>query len=246
MALLAETVDAIAVWSEPNLTSSWPEEQISGSEYTVLLGLTYQAIKAVNPAVMVISGALGPTGTSFGECTTLGCDDYGFLLDMIASGAGQYMDCLGIKFDVGATPPTERTGHPADVGSGHYSWYFGPMVELYWNTFNWPVHIATGNIMPLCFTSIGFLSADGLVSLFEAGATDYLWALATNERDQTFWLADALALSRCSGKVQMFIVWNIDFTEYGPNPLAGYAIVRPGNICPACEVLRTITLSSCG
>lgn len=246
VALLAGTVDAIEVWSEPNLTSSWPEAQISGSEYTALLGLTYQAIKAVNPAVMVISGALGPTGISFGECTTLGCDDYRFLSDMVASGAKQYMDCLGIKFDVGATPPNERADHPADDGSGHYSWYFWPMVELHWYTFNSPENIVNGNIMPLCFTSIGFLSADGLISLFEAGATDYLWAIATRESEQTSWLAEALALSRCSGKIQMFIVWNIDFSEYGPNPLAGYAIVRPGNICPACEVLRAVTLSSCG
>jgi hypothetical protein len=38
----------------------------------------------------------------------------------------------------------------------------------------------------------------------------------------------------------MMIVWNIDSTTWGSDPQAGYAIIRPGGGCPACETLRAI------
>jgi hypothetical protein len=36
------------------------------------------------------------------------------------------------------------------------------------------------------------------------------------------------------------IVWNVDFSGYGDDPSAGYAIVRPGGSCPACDTLSTL------
>jgi hypothetical protein len=39
----------------------------------------------------------------------------------------------------------------------------------------------------------------------------------------------------------MMIVFNVDFTLYGDDPQAGYAIIRPGGSCPACETLRAVT-----
>ncbi len=33
------------------------------------------------------------------------------------------------------------------------------------------------------------------------------------------------------------IVWNVDFTGYGSDPQAGYAMIRPDGSCPACEAL---------
>jgi hypothetical protein len=40
----------------------------------------------------------------------------------------------------------------------------------------------------------------------------------------------------------MLIVWNVDFSQYGADPHAGYAIVRQGGGCPACDVLHTLNL----
>ena len=37
------------------------------------------------------------------------------------------------------------------------------------------------------------------------------------------------------------IVFNVDFKEYGADPQAGYAIIRPGGSCPACDTLRQVT-----
>jgi hypothetical protein len=37
------------------------------------------------------------------------------------------------------------------------------------------------------------------------------------------------------------IVFNVDFTQYNADPQAGYAIIRPGAVCPACDSLRQVT-----
>ncbi len=52
------------------------------------------------------------------------------------------------------------------------------------------------------------------------------------------WLAQAVQVARSSGRVEMMIVWNVDFTTYSASdPMAGYAILRPGGSCPACDAL---------
>ena len=43
-----------------------------------------------------------------------------------------------------------------------------------------------------------------------------------------------------SGRVRLMIVFNVDFTQYGDDPQAGYAIVRPDGSCPACDTLRAV------
>ena len=47
-------------------------------------------------------------------------------------------------------------------------------------------------------------------------------------------------MARSSGNVRLFIVWNVDFTQYGDDPMGGYAIIRPDNTCPACNTLRAV------
>jgi hypothetical protein len=45
------------------------------------------------------------------------------------------------------------------------------------------------------------------------------------------------------GGVRLMIVWNVDFTAYGENPDAGFAIIRPDGTCLACEALRSVTVT---
>ena len=52
--------DAIEIWNEPNLDREWPHGQIHGAKYTEMLKSAYSAIKAANPATLVISGARRP------------------------------------------------------------------------------------------------------------------------------------------------------------------------------------------
>ena len=71
---------------------------------------------------------------------------------------------------------------------------------------------------------------------------DKAWAAAnTTVAQQAQWLAQAAQLAKSSSLVRLMIVFNVDFTVYGDDPQAGYAIVRPGGSCPACDALRGVT-----
>lgn len=215
--------DAIEVWNEMNIDFEWPAGEISPTSYVNnMLAPAYNAIKAANGNVMVISGALAPTG--FDNSTNAWADDR-YIRGMAAAGAANYMDCVGVHHNAGATSPNASSGHPA---GSHYSWYFRPTMDLYYNAF--------GGVRPVCFTELGYLSGDGFNKL----PANFSWASGTSVSEHAQWLGEAVQLSRNSGKVRLLIVFNVDLTHYDENgdPQAGYAIVRPDGSCPACSQLR--------
>ncbi len=227
---ISPVADGIEVWNEPNIQNEWPVGKISPADYTEMLRLAYDAIKANNPRTIVISAAPAPTGVN--NETVMSDDRY--IKGMLDAGARNYMDCIGIHYNAGATSPGDTSGHPSD-STGHYSYYFLPMVDLYFDTFN-PTDASKK--IPLCFTEIGYLTDEGFdLTLAQAGARNFLWAEGTSVRDQAEWLEEAFLRSCRSGKVKLFIVWNVDFENYGEDPQAGYAILRPNEKCPSCETL---------
>jgi hypothetical protein len=50
-------------------------------------------------------------------------------------------------------------------------------------------------------------------------------------------------VSRLSDQVGLVIVFNVDFTHWGDDPQAGYAILRPDGNCPACTTLAEVMAS---
>jgi hypothetical protein len=217
--------DAIEVWNEMNIDFEWPAGQIDPTSYVNnMLAPAYNAIKSANPNVMVISGAPAPTGFFGGGCGTNGCDDSAYLAGMAAAGAANYMDCMGAHFNAGATPPTQSSGHPA--GNDHYSWHFQPTLDLYYGSLGKPV----------CFTELGYLSGQD----FGGVPSRFSWAGGTSVGQHAQWLAEAVSLAANSGKARMVIIFNVDFTTWGEDPQAGYAMIRPDGSCPACETLKQV------
>jgi len=211
--------DAIEVWNEMNIDREWPAGQINPAAYVNMLAPAYNSIKANNPNTMVISGAPAPTGF-FGGCGGNGCDDAPYIAGMAAAGAANYMDCVGIHYNEGIVPPSQRSGDPR---SEHYSRYFWGMIDAYRASFS----------KPLCFTEIGYLSPEGYGPL----PGGFAWAGDTTVAEHAAWIGQAKNLAASSGVVRLFIVWNVDFTQYGSDPQGGYAIIRPGGGCPACGTL---------
>lgn len=211
--------DAIEVWNEMNIDREWPAGQINPASYVNMLAAAYNSIKATNSNTMVVSGAPAPTGF-FGGCHGNGCDDAQYIAGMAAAGAASYMDCVGIHYNEGIVPPSQRSGDPR---SEHYSRYFWGMVDAYRASFS----------KPLCFTEIGYLSPEGYGAL----PGGFAWAGNTSVAQHAAWLGQAKDLAASSGAVRLFIVWNVDFTQYGSDPQGGYAIIRPGGGCPACAAL---------
>ncbi len=223
--LAASGADAIEVWNEPNIDREWQIGQIDPAAYTRLLCAAYGAIKAANPGTAVISAAPAPTGY-FGGCGPNGCDDLPFIQGMYNAGAANCMDYIGAHHNSGATSPSARSGHPADDGNHHHSWYFLPQTELYYRTFR--------GARQLFYTEMGYASQDSVPGFSD----QFWWGRGTGTVQQATWLAEAVSLSRSTGMVRCIIVWNIDFVRYGYDPQDGYAIIRPDGGCPACDSLR--------
>ncbi|MCB8948499.1 MAG: SH3 domain-containing protein [Ardenticatenaceae bacterium] len=217
--------DAIEIWNEMNIDREWPSGQIDPVAYTNnMLKPAYQAIKAANPNVMVISGAPAPTGF-FGGCGGGGCDDALYISGMASAGAANYMDCIGIHYNEGIVPPSQQSGDPR---SEHYTRYFWGMVNAYYNAF--------GGSRQLCFTELGYLSGQDYGGL-PAG---FAWAGNTTISQHAAWLAEATSLAANSGKTRLLIVFNVDFVTFNSDPQAGFAMIRKDGSCPACETLRQV------
>jgi hypothetical protein len=214
--------DAIEVWNEMNLDREWPNGQIDPAMYTRMLAKAYSAIKGRNASVMVISGAPSPTGAEGAFGTAAVWNDDRYIRGMAAAGAANYMDCLGLHYNEGIISPDQSSGDPRD---NYYTRFYSGMVNTYWNAF--------GGARPLCFTELGYVTPEGYGPL-PAG---FSWGQNTTAAQQAEWLGRAATLSRSSGRVRLMIVWNVDFTTYGEDPAAGYAIIRPGGGCPACATL---------
>jgi hypothetical protein len=216
--------DAIEIWNEMNIDFEWPAGQIDPSSYVNnMLAPAYNAIKAANPNVMVVSGAPAPTG--FDNGTNAWADDR-YMAGVAAAGGASYMDCIGVHYNAGATSPSATSGHPA--GGLHYSWYFWGTLNMYYNSF--------GGARPVCFTELGYLSGQD----FGGVPSRFSWAANTTVAQHAQWLAEAVSLSANSGKVRMLIIFNVDFTHWGDDPQAGYAMLRPDGSCPSCDLLRQV------
>jgi len=234
--LAAQGADAIEVWNEPNIDREWQGEYINPQAYTNLLCAAYQAIKARNPGTAVISAAPSPTGwfSQAGGAKTSNCndnvgcgyDDQPWMEGLYNAGAANCMDYIGAHHNAGATSPSARSGHP--TGSLHHSWYFLPQTELYYNIFR--------GTRKIFYTEMGYASQEGVPTFSD----DFAWARGTNNAQQAAWLAEAASLGANTGMVRCIIVWNIDFVRYGYDPQDGYAIVRPGGSCPACDALHNV------
>ncbi len=220
--------DAIEIWNEMNIDFEWPAGQISPSSYVNnMLAPAYTAVKAVNPNILVISGALAPTGF---DNTTNAWSDSRYLSGMRTANAASYMDCVGVHYNAGATSPSANSGHPADPGDRHYSWYYVPTLTLYRNAFS--------GSRDLCLTEFGYLTPEG----FNGVPPGFSWAANTTLNQQATWLAEATQIAANSGYVRLAIVFNLDFIKYEPDgdPQAGYAIIRLDGSCPACARLGDV------
>ncbi len=122
----AGRVQAYEIWNEPNLRREWNSAffPISAEVYADLLASAYAAIKAVDPAAVVISAGLAPTGFNDGINAI---DDRVYLDALYAQGLTQFSDAVGAHPYGFANPPDATCCvAPEGVPShyGHPSFYF--------------------------------------------------------------------------------------------------------------------------
>jgi len=232
--------DGIEVWNEPNINREWPAGRISGTNYAQMLSAAYSAIKRANPNVLVISGTCWSSAAhpprlassvvaapTMVAMTIFSSARWRRPVPMAQAGAANSMDCVGIHYNEGIVSPSRTSGDPRG-NPNHYTRYYQTMVNLYASTFP---------NKPLCFTELGFLSGEGFSTPLPPG---FDWASRVTVQDQAVWLAEAASLAKNSGRVRLMIVWNVDSTDYGADPQAGFAIIRPNNTCNACVTLGAV------
>ncbi len=121
------------IWNEPNIFPEWGADGEDGSgprpvnpeEYTALLCASYAGLKAVDPELVVISGALAPTS----ELWTLNLNDFVFLERMYAAGAGECFDVLSMQGYGLNSGPTDRRMRSTNVNFGRSQYIRDLMVK---------------------------------------------------------------------------------------------------------------------
>ncbi|MCC6564903.1 MAG: cellulase family glycosylhydrolase [Chloroflexi bacterium] len=102
------------VWNEPNIYPEWGEADVDPEAYTELLCAAHDALKAVDPEIVVISGALAPTV----ELSGRNLNDFVFFERMYAAGAGACFDVLSMQGYGLNSGPTDRRMRPVTVNVG--------------------------------------------------------------------------------------------------------------------------------
>ncbi|MBK9125169.1 MAG: cellulase family glycosylhydrolase [Chloroflexi bacterium] len=102
------------VWNEPNIYPEWGESDVDPEAYTDLLCAAHEALKAVDPEIVVISGALAPTI----ELSGRNLNDFVFFERMYAAGAGACFDVLSMQGYGLNSGPTDRRMRPVTVNVG--------------------------------------------------------------------------------------------------------------------------------
>ncbi|MFQ3568250.1 MAG: beta-galactosidase [Aggregatilineales bacterium] len=225
-----DMIHAVEVWNEQNLDREWTSVRgLNATDYVELLRRTYAAIRAIDDGIIVVSGALSPTGLSDG---VRAWDDFVYMDQMIEAGMLDYADCIGVhhnginvspnyRWDSIPNNPNAQFRGPFD--NPHHSWSFRSTLETYAEK----VALAGGS-QKLCVTEFGWPSADGLEGVPQGIEFAYDNSLET-QRDFT---VAALNNMRDWGFVRLAFLWNLN---YGPqagwspdNDNVPYSIIGPG------------------
>jgi hypothetical protein len=122
-------VHAVEVWNEPNIDREWGNAAINpqqASDYVRLLSGAYQAAKAADPNVIVVTAGLSPTGVTNGQSA----DDVTYLQWLYDAGLRG-----GVNYDaLGAHGNTQAPCASCELNSlpafGHPSFYFRRVEQL--------------------------------------------------------------------------------------------------------------------
>jgi len=121
------SVQAVEIWNEVNLDREWGGQAINqqqAANYVRLLSLSYQAAKAADPSVIVVTAGLSPTGTTDGHSA----DDVQYLQWLYDAGMKGKYDVLGAHGNTQA--PEVDAAFGSIIHFPHASFYFRRIEQL--------------------------------------------------------------------------------------------------------------------
>lgn len=247
-------VQAIEVWNEMNLDREWriPSGKILAEDYVRFLDVVVPAIREIDPAIVIVMGALSPTGASqSGDGRDFFKDDYVYMDEFVAAGGPARVDCIGVHlngynmppdklWNEGYNDPTAKFRGPFD--NPNHSWSFKSTLFDY--------RAKTGK--PLCITEFGWASMENLKrkdgTPVQGAPTGFDFALDNTEKEQADWIVQGFKIMRESGFVRFAIIFNLDYIQkIGPEPddpsanVSPYSITRrDGSPRPAFEAVAAM------
>ena len=114
------------VWNEPNIYPEWGNNPIDPAGYADMLCRAYAALKAVDPDIVVISGAIAPTIALDGSRDL---SDLVFLQALYDHGGGDCFDVLSAQGYGLRSGPTDRRLRATSVNIGRHTYYRDIMVR---------------------------------------------------------------------------------------------------------------------
>lgn len=236
-----DQIHALEIWNEMNLDREWTSTRgLSAANYVAMLRDVHTAVKAIDPGIIIVSGALSPTGVDDGVNVI---NDFRFTDMLIQAGVLNYSDCYGahhnginvgpsFRYDAIPNDPTARFRGPFD--NPHHSWSFRSTLEGYANRI-----AAAGRSTPLCVTEFGWAVAEDL----EGAPPGFEFAYDNTLAEQAQWLPEALGNMEEWGFVRLAIIWNFNYAPqagYSPdNDNVPYSLIGPGyRFRPAYDAVR--------
>jgi hypothetical protein len=219
------SVKAIEVWNEQNLHYEWGNMKIDPAGYMNLLKPAYNKIKAACPSMIVVSGALTPTGAPPPKAM----DDVAYLEGMYKNGLKSYSDAIGAHPSGYNVAPSVKGGQAAcdfitQQGSSfrgpcntlHRSWSFNATMTQYYDVMK-RYGDGAKKIWP---TEFGWATN-------WIGDPSYAYAADNTRDEQAKWTVEAYKLMKQWGFVGVAFLWNLNFDVVAPGTeKAQWAIVH--------------------
>jgi hypothetical protein len=212
------TVHAIEVWNEQNLDREWDSPKgLVAAQYVQLLSQTYTAVKAIDPNIIILSGALSPTGTSN---PPKWFDDFVYLDQLIKAGMLQYADCVGAHhngYNIGPTvtfqdapkdPKRATAKFRGPFDNPNHLWSFNSTLSGYASRIK-----AAGSSLKLCVTEFGWPSMDDIKVNGKTAAPPQGFEFAADNTlaDQADYTNQAIDVMTGWGYVRLAFIWNLNY-----------------------------------
>ena len=216
----AGKVHAIEVWNEQNLEREWKSANgLVAADYVQMLQMAYETIKAKDPNIIVISGALAPTGgwtEPDGRVTAI--DDFGFFQQELEAGLLNYADCVGAHhngYNIGPDVSAEDAPNDPQAATAtfrgpfdnvHHSWSFKTTLNSYYQMMN--------GQKKLCVTEFGWATSEGVGGTPEG----FTFADDNTLQEQAEWIVQGFQLQRDWDITWLAFLWNLDYGPKGLSP----------------------------
>ena len=209
-----DRVQAYVIWNEPNLAGEWGGQQPNAAAYVALLQKAQKAIKAADPAALVVSAGLAPTN----DVTEQALDERLFLRQMYAVGAKGHFDALGAHPYGFAYPPDDPPG-------AHNGFNFARLADLRQIMIE-----ADDAATPIWATEMGWTTAPV--------GPEQQWLRVTEQQQASYLVAALDKAQREWTWLELLTVWNLSTGLPSDDEKRGYSILSDGyRPLPAYEAL---------